>query len=518
MSVPSGKKLLNIHLNRVEGDLEIHADIQDGAIRDVWSSGTMYRGFENIMAGRGTLDGLVITPRICGVCSLSHLTAAVEALEDVSGVHPPDNARRMRNLALMVEMIQSDIRQSILMFMVDFANRQFYREHTLVGEAHERYAPLSGISCMQTIRETKRLLEMVAILGGQWPHTSFMVPGGVTSSLGISETMKCNMILKHFQEWYENFVLGCSIQRWKEVTDAQDLNDWLQEKDNHQQGELGFFIRFSREAGLDGIGQGPERYLSFGGFPLPQNTSIQGPNNLLLPPGSARGTHISTLDPSMITEDISHAWYQQENTTAHPLEAETRPYASGYGWGKYSWGKAPRYKGEVVETGPLAEALVSNNPLFQDLVQIQGSSVLTRQLARLTRPARLLPVMQTWLNELEENLNNDFYQLTSAIPDGEGAGLIQAPRGALGHWVRVKDEKIQQYQIITPSTWNGSPRDETGAHGAWEQALLNTPLRDPENPVEAGHVIRSFDPCLVCSVHCVDNQKTTQRMVLGNNL
>ena len=117
-------KGMNIPLNRAEGDLEIRVEIEDGIITEAWSSGTMFRGFEEMMRGRGALDGLVVTPRICGICSITHLTAAVEALDVIADITPPDNARRLRNLALMVETIQSDVRQAVLMFMVDFANRE----------------------------------------------------------------------------------------------------------------------------------------------------------------------------------------------------------------------------------------------------------------------------------------------------------------------------------------------------------------------------------------------------------
>ena len=132
-------KGVNLPLNRAEGDLEIRVEIEDGVITEAWSAGTMFRGFEAMMHGRGALDGLVVTPRVCGICSITHLTAAVEALDAITGITPPDNARRLRNLALMVETIQSDVRQAILMFMVDFANREAYHSNPLAEEARDRY-------------------------------------------------------------------------------------------------------------------------------------------------------------------------------------------------------------------------------------------------------------------------------------------------------------------------------------------------------------------------------------------
>lgn len=497
------KKNVNIPLNRAEGDLEINVEVVDGVITEAWSSGVMYRGFENMMLGRGALDGLVVTPRICGICSLTHLTAAAEALDAITGVTPPDNARRLRNLALMVETIQSDVRQPILMFMADFANQESYHDHPLGSQAFARYAPLQGSASIEVIRETKKLLEIVAIIGGQWPHTSFMVPGGVTSIPDSSKIMQCRMILRHFQNWYERSILGCSIARWQEITSEAELDEWLAEDEKHQTGELGFFLRFARQAGLDKIGVGPNKFLSYGNFSLPEETEVRGAGGRLVTAGFAEGATVSPFDSKEISEDLSHSWFEKEKQPLHPFKGATNPYASGMGGELYSWIKAPRYSEQVVETGPLAEAVICGNRLFQDIVGRRGPNVLVRELARIARPATLFPAMHIWLDELINNWQADFYTKVNGIPDGEGAGLIMAARGALGHWVRIKGDKITQYQVITPSSWNGSPRDGAGNRGAWEEALIGTAVQDIDNPVEAGHVIRSFDPCLVCAVHAV---------------
>ena len=171
------KKIQVLPLNRVEGDLEIHFEIENGMVSEVRSVGTMYRGFENLLAGRAPLDGLVITPRICGICSTAHLKAAVKALDMIAEVQIPDDAVRVRNLTLMAEQLQNDLRHTFLLFTPDFTSPA-YREHSLFEEAVKRYRPLKGETVVPTIRETKKILEIIAILGGQWPHSSFMVPGG----------------------------------------------------------------------------------------------------------------------------------------------------------------------------------------------------------------------------------------------------------------------------------------------------------------------------------------------------
>ena len=508
-------KGINIPLNRAEGDLEINAEIDGGIIAEAWSAGTMFRGFEGMMQGRGALDGLVMTPRICGICSITHLTAAVEALESIAGSTPPDNARRLRNLALMIETVQSDVRQAILMFMVDFANRKAYAGHSLGTEAHGRFEPFAGRVVLEVIRESKRLVQALAIIGGQWPHTSFMVPGGVTSIPEISKLLQCRIIVEHFCSWYERRILGCSIDRWLAIHSVGDLDAWIEESPAHRDSEVGFFIRFSREAGLHTFGKGPNRFLSYGNFPLPVETEVPGTGGRIKAAGYAVGTARFPFEPSQITEDVSHSWYEQGAVPVHPFAGKTKPYASGQGGRMYSWVKAPRYSEEVVETGPLAEMIVGGDPLFHDLIAKDGPSVMVRQLARMVRPAQLLAPMAVWLGELVARRGDFFYHSVRSIPDGQGAGMIQAARGALGHWVKIQDEKIVHYQVITPTAWNGSPRDQRGGRGAWEEALIGTPVRDLDNPVEAGHVVRSFDPCLVCAVHCFNKGRAKQDVSLG---
>ncbi len=500
-------KGLNIPLNRAEGDLEVLVDVEDGVITEARSSGTMFRGFEEMMLGRGALDGLVITPRICGICSLTHLTAAAEALDAICGVRTPDNARRLRNLALMTETVQSDVRHAILMFMVDFANEKAYQNHPLFKEAQFRYAPAQGMMTHEVIRETKRLLKIAAIIGGQWPHTSFMVPGGVTSIPDTTKILQCSMIINKFRLWYEANILGCSIERWQHIKSEKDLDNWFDESIEHRESEVGFFIRFTRETGLDKMGCGPNRFLSYGNFPLPENSSVSGQNGRLLSSGFAEGTSVQPFDHEYIREDLSHSWYEQGHEPRHPFKGVTQPHAVGQGADLYSWVKAPRYDGKVVETGPLAEQIIDGNPLFHDLVKINGPSLFSRQLARLTRPATLLPTMAIWSDELTAHHRDEFYENVGRIPNGQGAGLIQAARGALGHWVKIVDEKIIQYQVITPSAWNGSPMDSDGNRGAWEDALMGTTIKDVNNPVEAGHIVRSFDPCLVCAVHVIKKKR-----------
>lgn len=494
-------------MNRVEGDLEIRLKLDDGRVSEAWSAGVMFRGIENMLKNRGPLDGLVITPRICGICSTAHLTAAARALDAISCAKVPINALIVRNLALMAEHVQSDMRHGFLMYAADFVNPA-YQRLPLYEEAMNRYEPLKGETVIDVIKQTKEILELVAIFGGQWPHSSYMVPGGIASNPNMNDVMQCKFLIDTFASWYERRILGCSFDRWMDVKNAADLNVWLDESELHHNSELGFFIRYAREIGLDKIGRGHGNFICFGQLDLPKNSNVKSRNktsNLLIPAGFARITETRPFDEKKVAEHIAYSWYKGDEAGRHPFEGETSPYATGEESVKYSWTKAPRYDGAPAETGPLAEMIISQNPLFTDLVNRHAPSAFIRELARLVRPAELIPAMKQWVMELDPH--EKFYTQSPDISDGQGFGLTQASRGALGHWVRVADSKIESYQIITPTAWNGSPRDSNGIRGPWEEALIDTPVRDPDNPVEVGHVVRSFDPCLVCAVHSIQGRK-----------
>lgn len=501
---------LELPLNRAEGDLELKVAVRDGVIVDAWSSGTMFRGFELMLEGRAPLDGLVITPRICGICSLTHLYAAALALDRAAGVEPPPNAVRSRNAALLTETIQSDVRQALLMYLVDFTNPAFgrYRWHQ---EALRRYAPLSGERVLAAVAASKSLLGVIALLGGQWPHTSFMVPGGVVSTPVLTDLFKARNLVRDFRHWYEDSVLGCSVEQWLELRSAKDLEQWLEEEERHRASDVGFLLRAGREVGLARLGVRRSGFLSFGAFAVPDDSAVVAAGGrgkkgkkgerLLLPSGFVAKSRVSAFDQRLITEDLSYAWYDGRQVGVHPGRGKTHPFASGREGDKYSWVKAPRYREQVAETGPLAERLVAGDPLFTDLVAEQGASALVRQLARMARPVYLFSALETWLDELSRRLDEKFYYPVKELRRGEGVGMLQAARGALGHWLTIENGKIARYQIITPTAWNGSPRDGRGRRGPWEEALIGTPVPDPEDPVLAGLAVRSFDPCLVCAVH-----------------
>lgn len=493
-------KKIAIPLSRVEGDLELQVEYEDGIVTNAWSRGIMYRGFENMLKGRGARDGLVLTPRVCGICGTAHLLSAAKALDMICGAPLPANAILVRNLALMAEHIQSDLRHGILMFMQDFLNPA-YAALPLYGEAVQRLESFKGRSVVETIRMTKKILEIVAILGGQWPNSSFMVPGGIASVPTYNDIVSCKYIINLFANWYEEQILGCPIKRWQEIASEQDLQVWMNEKESHRNSDIGFFIRFAHLIRLDSLGGGHGNFLSYGQLDLPDGTEVKGrsSSSQLFASGFIHGGVRSAFDQRAISEHVAYSHFEDYPGGLHPTEGVTRPYVSPYEVIKYSFCKAPRYLDLPAETGPLAQMLANAHPLFVDLVGRRGANAYVRELARLARPAELLPVMKIWADEIDPRAS--YYTSVREIPDGSGYGLTDASRGALGHWLEVRDQQIQRYQIVTPTAWNGSPRDQSGVRGPWEEALIGTPIPDPANPLEVGHVIRSFDACQVCSVH-----------------
>lgn len=514
--------VINMPLNRVQGDLELSIEVQGNRVTNAWSASTLYRGFENMLKGRGARDGLVITPRVCGLCSTAHLFAAVTALEHICGVTPPNNAVLVRNICLLAEHVQSDIRQGILAFFKDFLNPA-YQKLPLYEEACRRYESFRGESVIETIRMTKKILEVVAIFGGQWPNSSFMVPGGIAGTPSFNDLVSCQYIVNLFRSWYEQRILGCSIERWSGVRSELDLQRWMNEKESHFNSDLGFFIRFSHMIKLHDLGRGNGNFLSFGHPHLPtstlpladrfgsedeveqqalNDTSTQANTSNPLNPFAA-GVMIDNVvhpfDQKKIREFVTYSHFKDYNGGKHPFDGVTQPVTTKFEKIKYSYAKAPRYGELPVETGPLSQMLVSQHPLFTDIVKRRGPNAYLRELARLVRPALLLPIMSGWLDQIETKA--PYYTSVTEIPDGRGHGLIGASRGALGHWLEIENSCITRYQIITPTSWNGSPRDQNGATGPWESAVIGTQIEDIDNPIEVEHIIRSFDPCQSCSVH-----------------
>lgn len=494
---------LSIDLNRVEGDLEIGVTLEDGVVVDARTIGTLYRGFEQILVGRAPRDAMVITPRVCGICGTAHLYAAVLALEHAWNLPVPANATRIRNLCLMAEGIQNDLRQTFLFFAPDFCNPR-YQDHPLFADLMAAFEPFKGSLHRETLRVTRQVVEIVAHFGGQWPHSSYMLPGGVVTPPDERRVLACRAVLDEVRAWYERRIIGAPLDEWLALDQASALFDWL-DAPERAVSALGLMTRFARSLDMHRLGAGTPHMISFGSWCDPQH-----PGSHLLPAGFYDGDtgETQSLDQALVNEHVRHSWFRPYAGGLHPWEGETVPDFQP-GSDRYTWAKAPRYGDRVVQTGPLAELLIAGDPLITSLHAAEGGNAWLRQFARVRRAGVELLRARRMLDELAVDLDAPHYlpPPPGAERDGQGYGLIMAARGALGHWVKIKDGVVEKYQIVTPTAWNASPRDSSGEMGHWERSLLGVKVSDPDDPVEIGHLIRSHDPCLVCTVHMLGSGK-----------
>ncbi|MEQ1528290.1 MAG: nickel-dependent hydrogenase large subunit [Methylococcales bacterium] len=500
-------RTIQLELNRVEGDLSFELQLEHHKVINARCIGALYRGFEQILIGRKPTDSLVITPRICGICGTAQLNAAVLALEHIGKIPVPANALRIRNLCLMAETTQSDLRQSFLFFTADFCHQK-YRHHPLYEQARAAFQPFQGSVHRGALENSRHIVEIIALFGGQWPHSSYMLPGGVTTPATGRNIIDSLSILNKLTRWFEQDVLGTQLDNWLALQNADDFFNWLTAKPAHADSAIGLFTRLSRDIGLQNTGFGTPHMLSYGAYDDPDDAHTAAAHRKRLSKaGFLNGDtgQIEAFDQAEISEHVRYSWFLPYPGGRHPWQGQTIPDYQPQS-DRYTWCKAPRYQDRVIQTGPLADALIDAEPLICSLYQAEGDNAWLRQFARLHRTARLLLKMRDMLNALAAH-TNDAHMLSPAIadiPDGEGFGLITAARGALGHWLQISHGVISRYQIVTPTAWNASPKDSAGRHGHWERSLIGLTVDDPDDPVEIGHIIRSHDPCLVCTVHLLD--------------
>lgn len=478
--MPMAERLIVGPFNRVEGDLEVRLDVADGAVRRAEVSATMYRGFEQILPGRAPADALVVVPRICGICSVSQSVAAARALAALAGVVPPPNGEAAQALMLGTENVADHLTHFALFFMPDFA-REVYAGRPWHAEAVRRYAAGAGDDAREATAARQRWMTMMGWLGGRWPHTGSVMPGGSSRAIEATERLRLRARVDDLRAFLERVVFAAPLDEVLAIPDEDALRAWAARAP--LAGGLRLFLAAADDLGLHALGRGPGSYLAYGGGDVPA--------------GVWRDGGIEALDLATIGEDVTHAWFDGD-APLHPAAGRTTPWAGRPG--AYTWNKAPRLGGRVVETGAIARRLMAGQPLVVDLVARHGGCVLTRVVARLLELAGAVQRMRALLDGLQPG---EPWCVESPLPDaGAACGLAEAARGALGHWVSVRDGRIAHYQIVAPTSWNFSPRDAAGTPGALEAALVGAPVRDGETtPVSVQHVVRSFDPCMVCTVH-----------------
>ena len=473
--------------NRVEGDLEVTLDIEGGHVQAAYVNSPMYRGFEQILAGKHPQDAMVYVPRICGICSVAQSAAAAQALAQGMGLQPPPNGRLAANLTMAAENLADHLSHFYLFFMPDFA-RDGYRDRAWFADAQSRFKSVTGSAAADVMPVRAKFMNVMGYLAGRWPHTLALQPGGSSRALEEAEILRLKILLTEYRGFLESTLLGDSLEAVVALDSEAALYAWMEPR--ARRADFPRFLNIARDLGLQQMGRATDRFISYGAY-------FDGKQHFF-PSGLWAENKLQELDITAIREDVTSSWMAGDMALA-PDEGRTLPQPDKKD--AYSWCKAPRLSGQVVETGALARQMVAGHPLVRDLVGRHGASVTARVVARMLELALVLPAMETWLRQI---LPGDAFCLPAhELVDARGIGLVEAARGSLGHWLDVRKGRIYNYQIIAPTTWNFSPRDAAGEPGALEQALVGLPAEAGGDaaPLAVQHVVRSFDPCMVCTVH-----------------
>jgi hydrogenase large subunit len=507
-------KIIIDPITRIEGHLKVETVVDGGEVKEAMCSGMLFRGFEKILEGRDPRDAQLITERICGVCNHCHTTASALGLDSAFGIADkiPDNGRIMRNLTMGFHQIQDHILHFYHLAALDYVDvtkvasyegtdralnsvKAFISRGELAPfvpryEGDYRFSAevdqMLVSHYVQALEMRRKGHEATAILAGKVPHACAVTPGGMTE---IPTVDKIATLLARAKELQE-FVADTYVPDVIKV--AETYGDYFE------------------------IGRGCGNYLSYGVYDLDGTDPDYTKRARLFTQGSTTtDLEHQPLDLDQINEYIKHSWYEGDGTPRHPFEGETNPMPGKEGG--YSWIKAPRYKEETHEVGPLARIAVgyaagdtaTKEMVDSTLAHFKAApgvlfSVLGRHAARALCALHIANNLQGWILEL--NPDEPAYVEYTMPDEGSGVGIVEAARGALGHWVVVKDRKIGKYQCVVPTTWNASPMDGNGSHGPIEQSLLGTKVRDEQNPFEIVRIVRSFDPCIACAVHLLNHK------------
>jgi len=560
-------------VTRIEGHLRIEAVVENGVIKDAYSAGTMVRGIEKILKGRDPRDAWAFTERVCGVCTTVHALASCRAVEDALKITVPKNAELIRNLMFCAQYVQDHVVHFYHLHALDWVDvvsmlkadpvatsklaqsispwpksspghfasvQQRLKQYVESGQlgifangywGHKAYklppeANLMAVShYLDALEWQKDIVRIHTVFGGKNPHPNYLV-GGMPCSLNLEElgainTERLGLVASLVKEAI-TFVEQVYVPDL--LTIATFYKDWA------------------------AIGGGLDNYLCYGDLPT---RGYNDPSSFLLPRGAILGRNLNELhdvnprDSEEIKEYISHSWYKYgagDTAGLHPWKGETEfhytgpqpPYEQLDVEGKYSWLKTPRWKDHPMEVGPLARMLVAYAKGNTDVKELVGAvlkqlnvpitalfSTLGRTAARGVETQLVAHWMQGFLDDLLANIKaGDTRTFTSEKwepetwpKEAEGVGMSEAPRGALAHWIRIQDAKIENYQLVVPSTWNASPRDAKGQRSSYEAALIGTPVADINQPVEILRTVHSFDPCLACAVHLYDPTGQQMNMV-----
>ncbi len=557
-------------ITRIEGHLRVEIEVNNGIITDAYSSGTMVRGIETILKGRDPRDAWAFVGRVCGVCTSTHSLTSVRTVENALGISVPPNAELIRNLMAQALYIQDHVVHFYVLHALDWVDvvsalkaspaetsriaqsisawpkssvgyftdiQKRFKNFVESGQlgifangywGHSAYKLPAEVNLLavahylEALEWQKELVKVHTIFGGKNPHPNYLV-GGVPCSINIDEANAVNaerlaMVGKLFED-AQTFV------------DQVYIPDLL--------AIAGFY-----KSDWGAIGGGLSNYMSFGDFPM---NGYNNPESFKMPRGVILNRDLSKIheikadDPTQIQEYVNNSWYDYskgDKIGLHPWEGETKlnytgpkpPYEHLDVSQKYSWVKTPRWNGYPMEVGPLARMLVGYASGRADYKEvIEGAlkaldvpvAALFSTLGRTAARGLETKLTCGWAMESYQQLlanikngdsrtqNNVKWEPSTWPTTAKGIGMVEAPRGALSHFIVIQDKKIENYQLVVPTTWNASPRDPEGKRSAYEESLIGTPVADPKVPLEVLRTIHSFDPCLACAVHVYDENGTT---------
>jgi len=557
-----GKRIVIDPITRIEGHLRIDCEVDGGKVTDAWASGTMWRGVEQILLGRDPRDAWAITQRFCGVCTTVHAIASVRAVENALQMAVPKNAQYIRNLMIAAHAIHDEIVHFYPPSALDWADvtsapkadpkataapaatpspgppqrrpvegRTLARLQTLVGSGQlgifangywghpaMKLSPevnlLAVTHYLQALDVQRKANKIVSILGSKTPHIQNVAVGGVSNPIAL------------------NSQSVLSIERLLAIKEAIDeLSAFINQV---YLVDVAAIAAFYPE--WTGIGKGVTNYIAAPDFPLDEKgTQFMTRGGYIANGDLATMRPITTFGDALlrdnVAESVKHSWYQGGKGPLHPYKGETvAEYTDFQEKGKYSFVKSPTFEGKPAQVGPLARVLVAaatkDTEITKHLDTVLGivkaiakidvplaglHSTLGRHAARAVMCARNVEILGAQYDLLMGNIaKGDVHTFEKPVfPTGEvqGFGFHEAPRGMLSHWVVIENGKIKNYQAVVPTTWNAAPRNEDDVMGPYEASLIDTPLADPEKPLEVLRTIHSFDPCLACAVHLLDPSK-----------
>ncbi|WP_146549799.1 nickel-dependent hydrogenase large subunit [Rummeliibacillus suwonensis] len=452
------KRIVINPLTRISGFMEIDVTIDQNQVVDAKTKGNLFRGFEQMLVGRSPFDAVYFTQRICGICSAAHSMASSHALEDALNIEPMEQGNYLRDIIHCCEFLQNHIRHFYQYTVPDFVKIE---QNSLFQTDHDDFRLPKNMNdrisqhYFDSLKFSRLAHQMLAVLGGKAPHNHGVFIGGITTQATAEKVVHIDSILVRIARFIDE----------KMIPDVYDIAHFYED-----------YFR---------MGGGYGNLLTYGAFNHYKELGTLYVDPLVSTMGS-----VETFDESKIQEKIDYAYFKSITNSNQPNEEVTEPDMDKEK--AYSWVKAPRYKGLPFEVGPLARLILSG-------AYNNGISAMDRTIARVLETKKITEIMKILLQQLIPGVNvQKKYELPAS---SSGRGLLDTTRGALGHWLKIRDKKISFYQIITPSTWDFSTRDDQGYRGTAEEALIGTPIQNPDKPAEIGRILRSFDPCMSCATH-----------------